>query len=329
MSEKIFWWAFVVLPDRDWLQSSQVIVWWEIKDDITIHWSPQRIPFKNIGELRSQIWRFVQELVALQPKGMKVPISCWVWNTINAQSIVSQFWHRSLRKVIWWGTKAALMELKGEWKTQLIWPTSYVNRLKDWFSREAFFHGLWDLFWNVPMNKRVIRDKRLYNTADEMDKLWLWRDLRLLLWNYQIGIELINSIFSSIFDNPGLIPWEVQASEDLKDDVKKLAVEFARYAKDILVMGQSDKWYANRFISIDNKEDIRNLIFAVVELREIFCKTYLGELWFTHNVCMKPTWATPTPPFWDVAATFIADMIDERDGTLPSTASVNYWEEYT
>jgi len=321
--DRFYWGAFVVLPTEDGLQTSQTIVSWEQKDDITIH-SHNKVPFNWINSLRTHIQDFVKNCTELQGTMGKVPISCWVANSINPWRIVLDLRHKKFKQIIWGRTKRKLWELD-----KAIWLRS-INPVRDvteqWLARDALFFALSDLFKKAPKSWRVSLDMRAYGSADEMDDLWLGKDLRLFIWSHMLGIDLLNDVYWELSD---VLAWMKEPSTELKTKIRELAFRYVDITRNQLSIWQSDKGFINRFISIDNEDDIRNMIFVLPELRELFCSTFISELWFSHNICIKPHWAKPSPPFGDVAATFVADMIDRQNGSSPSSASINFGEEYT
>lgn len=330
MSEKLYGWAFVILPKWEDLQCSRAIISWVEKSDITIH-EHTKVSFSNLQELRWQVASFVQSIIELQPRWIKIPVSCGIANSLDATLLLWWFWDRWFRKVWSWKTKqliASIPELE-VLRLQNNLSREQWDQLRGELSKKLTFSALWDLFKSGNhFSKRLQVDKRWYGTADERDILDIGRDMRLMFSELLIGTELMDDIFHFLADED-ILKWKKSPTWEMKEKVSELAKRYAGIFQDQLSKRHIGGEYINRFINIGDENDIRNIIFIVPELRQIFSEVFLSELGFQHNVCIKPTWAKPSPPFGDVVATFLADMMDKRDGTRPSTASINYWEEYT
>jgi len=82
----------------------------------------------------------------------------------------------------------------------------------------------------------------------------------------------------------------------------------------------------NRYLNVAFHGDLRNEIFKYPELKKAYVEVFMSYFEFKHNVCFKPTWAPDSAPFADVVATFIADLIDKRDGTEPGDVMIYHPE---
>lgn len=51
--------------------------------------------------------------------------------------------------------------------------------------------------------------------------------------------------------------------------------------------------------------------------RERFWTHLCRHLWGERNICVKPLWVNPNPPFSDVTATYIADILDQKTWDAP------------
>lgn len=332
--DKIYGWAFVILPDKEvWLKTSQAIVGGSQKNNILLEshvMSPLDTSSPHISsELRKQVSSFARDIVELNWPWRKITITSGVANSIDASSMIWGFASKSLRKIIPWDTKMYIREF--DWigtKLKLKWACneSIEDTIKR-ASRDISFKVLWDLFqkW-TPVSKRLKVDRRAYNSADERDMLGLWKDMRLILSEYGIWMELIDETYSLLVE----MIWEkTEPTERIRELVRELATKYAE--ANIPHLQQRQVWWdhVQRFVSIDNNMDIRNIIFVNDELRNIFSETFLKVAWFKHNICLKPHWAKPSPPFGDVVATFLADEMDIRDWTSPTSVGIFHWEDYT
>lgn len=118
--------------------------------------------------------------------------------------------------------------------------------------------------------------------------------------------------------------------EDLRGDlegiVREIAVLYATYG---MVVRDEHGEVINRFISaattpdLTSDSDVRNFIFLDLGLRRVYGEAFIAHHRIRHNVCLKTSLDNPSPPFADVAGTFLADIFDRRDGTQPTSVLVN------
>ena len=117
---------------------------------------------------------------------------------------------------------------------------------------------------------------------------------------------------------------QVSLKTDLEDLVRDIAARFARSIQ-IKLAGTRP---TSRFFGtgtppdLSSNGDIRNVIFSDDVLREIYANSFMNFLGIDYNVCLKCSVDRKSPPFSDVAATYLADLMDKRDRTRPTVVMV-------
>lgn len=75
----------------------------------------------------------------------------------------------------------------------------------------------------------------------------------------------------------------------------------------------------SRFVWIlpDDRYLITQILKKWWKWRERFGTHVCRYLWTKRNICVKPLWVNPNPPFSDVTATYIADILDQKTWDAP------------
>lgn len=117
--------------------------------------------------------------------------------------------------------------------------------------------------------------------------------------------------------------------DDVRIHLEQLTQQIAFiYAGHSLLSKDDHGNTVNRFISaattkdLTPDSDVRNFIFLDAGLRKVYAEAFMAYHHIRHNVCFKTSLDAPSPPFADIAGTFLADQFDERDGTRPTAVLV-------
>ena len=301
MWEKIHWWAFALL---DWknsnsLKISMTILWGSNKQNIEIEqhkMSNILLEDENLpSKLKQEISDFVTDLLNIGEEGSEIHITCGSAESMNSLPIIKR-----LDVGIW------------------LWSfdeRSYPMLLQSVIS--DLFHEATLPRENISINARGFYPADYAKKILKSENQW-----KLLQQDWLAQFRIICKEISA--DIIKVIQAKKNISDNLREGVQALAEHFANKRK----KASESLWsYGSpRFISLSEEQDVRNLILIVPELREIFWTFFLEEFWRENNICMKAYWEKSNPPFSDVEATYIADRLDSRSGTLSALIPMKTWE---
>ena len=167
----------------------------------------------------------------------------------------------------------------------------------------------------------MLLDNRAYESFAERIQPGVDPEIHYIMGELRLGVLFLEELFARLEDIPDD---ETEFEEDLILMVEECARRFATEASLQLSRKHAGAGIANRFLHVARDNDVRNDIYRIPVLKQVFVRVFMEELGLDHNVCFKSHNDPPSPPFTDVVATFLGDMMDRRDGTFPSAVMVNH-----
>ena len=298
MSEKLYWWAFALLPwnNEATFTISQSIISGSTKNNINLVTSTKTtlsLWEENPSQVLEQnISRLVNDLLALKQWDWRIHITCWTPEDMVSQPVINKL-----------DPSTSLLEIN-----ETHHPMILQMLIRD------FFKKIIPEWTNIEVEPRsyvpesCMQDMLKEVKPKQSSSEWEWKRI----------FEAISAEIRKV------IRWKKWISDDLRRGIELLAKLHADNQKVLPEWGWS--LFASRFIGIPRERNHMNMVLIAPELRKIFSRVFFQELWADYNICMKAYWEKPNPPFSDVAMTYIADSIDKREASSPTLVSMGNWE---
>lgn len=296
------------------IQISQTVVSGSEKDDIQII-EHENIPVVERGEqaarnIAKKIKEFRKNLIKINQRQEKIPITFGVENNLDICDVVKGFSSKVFKQLLSPKIKQIVQDVNRIDPTQWQEESSGVMKM-----------AMTDLFKKFPSAKKFSLDPRGYLSAMEVGSVvGLDRDEQQIMNELALDPAWLDTVFAKIVP---VIDNGVEVDDELRALVEEAGHKFSKLSGMHLQSKNPEAGSIQRFIHVANEWDLRNQILRVPELRDIFVKIFMKECNFKHNICLKPSWAEANPPFSDVVSTFLADNMDKRDGTSPTSITIH------
>ncbi len=328
MNSEFFWGTFVVLPDGAGQKISCSIVEWSEKTNIRLRetsllkWDQEwQAWYETLEMYVNYVAGRVNEL---QQWPWPVHITCWVAETVDYISVIE----KQFPKAEWlipssWYMMWLLHMYQNPLNRDFILDQAgrQDDRFSSVFERDMIATIIYDLFQSALWDSIYV-DKRSFSAwVKEREDSWRSDDELLERFDRWMGIqetELLRKTLPKLIWTGGIIPPRVIRA------VQLLWERFWEALVKRFITHEGWEKIIQRFISSFHDEDVMNLIVADPFLKQTFAKELIKSARIDHNICLKWKQERKSPPFADVVATFLADKMDQRDGTSPRAVSINY-----